>query len=713
MDLQAGHTSHVAELVYGRTVEQGPWGFSTKQDQFRKISVLWHRLWNFSSYDENSLIQPPSYEAEQQELRLLRLQRLQQVDLYGQLRQLLRDPNAEFKGKQEEVLKAIIQGSTPVLYVAGTGTGKSLTFLLPAYCTPDGVTVVITPFVALQEDLRQRCISLAIQCEVWSVDRAPTASVVLVTPESFVTPAFTSYINRLSVRQRLDRVVLDECHTVLDSSYEFRPQLRNIGSFLQSTGAQKVFLTATLPPRDELEFQTLLHIEQERLITIRCSTIRANIQYSVRKANSTAEEDALGIQLARETTRHREGTTSRTKVIIYCQTVDRTTEIARKLGCKAYYSKADNNPAKNTIIQDWITTGGAIVATSALGAGIDIADIRLVIHIGLPRSLRDFVQESGRAGRDGLPSQSVVICREASASTTTTTTAVLPSQKWIGPEKEDILQYVQKSVCCRRTILSRVIDGRYDRTKCEEGEEKCDLCITHLRPTSGFSRLQKPQASSNTSTPTGNTQISSNLRIMEATIRQGQQNEINRTRETQGDIAKFKDLLEFYSYNCVICYNQAEEQSYDHEFCGKTVVITDSDDENDEEIDIQAGYYTIKDMVGRNQRLPRFWGCYFCGVPQSLCKKWELTREGGYRMDRSATCSYDGVIMQVVGYYYSMQLIDNRILDKAKEIARNCGISVRNGLKLEDFVRLRIRWGTLEANGLCILFFVCCKYIAK
>jgi len=147
---------------------------------------------------------------------------------------------------------------------------------------------------------------------------------------------------------------------------------------------------------------------------------------------------------------------------------------------------------KEAVIQDWVKRSGAIVATSALGVGLDIPDIRLVIHAGCPRSLRDFVQESGRGGRDGQTCKSIVISRLAGSKGSKG-----PSSKGCNnpgskgsrspgfnlaiPEEEDILDYIQDSVLCRRTILSRVIDGRMDRTSCEGDEALCDLCIEKKR----------------------------------------------------------------------------------------------------------------------------------------------------------------------------------------------------------------------------------------
>ncbi|KAK5651006.1 hypothetical protein OQA88_2932, partial [Cercophora sp. LCS_1] len=260
LDLQAGHSSYTAGMVYGREIEQGNTGLAVRQEQFRKVSILWHRFFGFGSYDVGQGRKPRQelFEAERYAVRQRRLDRLQQINLKGCLQQLLWNPEAEFRGNQQAVLEAVIRGQTPILQITGTGGGKSLTFLLPAYGADEGTTVVIVPFVVLQEDIQARCRIMGIACEIWLAQEVQVVPVLLVLPESFVTKGFADFLNRLSVRYQLDRIVLDECHTVLDASYDFRPDLRAIGPVLNLVGAQLVFLTATMPPRDEEEFWTTL-----------------------------------------------------------------------------------------------------------------------------------------------------------------------------------------------------------------------------------------------------------------------------------------------------------------------------------------------------------------------------------------------------------------------------------------------------------------------
>jgi superfamily II DNA helicase RecQ len=105
--------------------------------------------------------------------------------------------------------------------------------------------------------------------------------VVFVTPESAVTKGFQLFVNRLQAQQQLDRIVVDECHTILDSERSFRPQLREVGSMIQESGVQAVFLTATLAPHDEDEFYYRMGLSPSRACMFRARTTRVNIRYRV------------------------------------------------------------------------------------------------------------------------------------------------------------------------------------------------------------------------------------------------------------------------------------------------------------------------------------------------------------------------------------------------------------------------------------------------
>jgi len=176
------------------------------------------------------------------------------VNIYSKLKELI-GQKAEFCSLQEKTIHAIMTGQSPIVSVMATGEGKSLLFMLPAYCVSRGTTVVIIPLCSLQEDLERRCRDARIECVQWDSRRPhETASIILVTPESAITKTFSTFINRLRSTYQLDRIVIDECYVVLDSGSDFRPKLRALGAEMVQIGTQLIFLTATLPPQDEEDF---------------------------------------------------------------------------------------------------------------------------------------------------------------------------------------------------------------------------------------------------------------------------------------------------------------------------------------------------------------------------------------------------------------------------------------------------------------------------
>ncbi|RTE68127.1 hypothetical protein BHE90_017496, partial [Fusarium euwallaceae] len=204
----------------------------------------------------------------------------------------------------EPVIRAVARGEWPIVQITPTGGGKSLTFMLPAYCTPDGVTVVITPLVSLQDDMAARCAKMGIDAYAWrssGVQRA--ASLVFVTPESAVSKGFRAFVERMQGQEKLDRVVVDECHTALQYSKTFRPQIGRLGQTLQDFGVPVVCLTATLKPTQERAFFQAMKFVPERVRMFREATTRPNIQYRVDVIED--EEGSRGRQATANTGRRR------------------------------------------------------------------------------------------------------------------------------------------------------------------------------------------------------------------------------------------------------------------------------------------------------------------------------------------------------------------------------------------------------------------------
>ena len=155
------------------------------------------------------------------------------------------DPTMQFRGVQGAAIEAIQRGVSRVVVVMPTGGGKSILFILPAWVGQrGGLTVVVVPLISLRIDLHRRCEAAGISCVEWESHRYPDhAAIVFVTPEAVFTDEFVSFLNRQRDNMRLDRIVIDECHVMLNTSDKFRPRLQQLGQMHQF-GAQIVFLTA-------------------------------------------------------------------------------------------------------------------------------------------------------------------------------------------------------------------------------------------------------------------------------------------------------------------------------------------------------------------------------------------------------------------------------------------------------------------------------------
>jgi hypothetical protein len=172
--------------------------------------------------------------AQQEKQALQRWSALAAADLKPEFRRLAGRADAEYRGKQEECLRAIVQRRLRVLAVMATGTGKSMLFMLPASLSLGAVTVVIAPLNALRDSLQYRCDELGIPCAKWDGRRPPYwARIVLVTPEGAVTKAFSRFI--------------DECHVLLESNATWQLDVLKLTEMTEK-GTQVIYLTATLPP---------------------------------------------------------------------------------------------------------------------------------------------------------------------------------------------------------------------------------------------------------------------------------------------------------------------------------------------------------------------------------------------------------------------------------------------------------------------------------
>jgi superfamily II DNA helicase RecQ len=214
--------------------------------------------------------------------------------------------------------------------VMPTGGGKSLLFMLPAFAEQGGTTVVVVPLIALRGDMKRRCQKLGISCVEWESRHPPdAAAVVLVTPESAVGEAFTTFLNRLQATRQLDRIVIDECHVVLNRQHTFRKQMQQLGR-LVAAETQIVMLTATLPPSEEGELFRRMRFDPEQVKMFRAPTARTNVAYHVVKIGQRAKkqevEATVLAMVRRKLRKYKTG-----KIVVYGNSVAKVKALAEKL----------------------------------------------------------------------------------------------------------------------------------------------------------------------------------------------------------------------------------------------------------------------------------------------------------------------------------------------------------------------------------------------
>ncbi|KAG6283021.1 hypothetical protein E4U09_000445 [Claviceps aff. purpurea] len=261
--------------------------------------------------------------------------------------------------------------------------------------------------------------------------------------------------------------------------------MSELGDIVRQVQTQTVWLTATLPPDLEADFIKRNALHKPHIV--RESTNRKNIQYKLqayRGAGGLLTEIVALVQKLSDTISsaskgddgHETLAGGRmARIIIYCGTKQLMNKIAVKLGCRTYTGDRDlmSDEDKKAAINEWLGPNGspAIVATSALGVGFDYPFVRWVIHAGPPRRLTDFSQESGRAGRDGRPAQSIVFLSAAWQPNSDQ-----PPQDL----DEELMQLYLEGKNCLRAVMSQYLDAVSDWRWCMQNEDElCSVCPRH------------------------------------------------------------------------------------------------------------------------------------------------------------------------------------------------------------------------------------------
>ena len=252
-----------------------------------RASTLWQDFWGVGTIlkaTKHAKGDPESHLAKRIAMGVYRPRKPWSSEaLLGGLQKLYGNVEVDWQSnEQREALVTIMSWTEQIVAVLPTGAGKSLLFMLPCTLPDAGVTVLVVPLVSLYGDMLRRVRAMKIDHLEWQPGEDREAALILVSAEAVSTKDFMEYARRLIAQQRLDRIVIDECHLTVIAA-EYRPSIIDL-TLIRSLRTQFVYLTATLPPsmRAEFEERNYLH----RPTVIRASSNRANIFYMVRKVDA-------------------------------------------------------------------------------------------------------------------------------------------------------------------------------------------------------------------------------------------------------------------------------------------------------------------------------------------------------------------------------------------------------------------------------------------
>lgn len=380
----------------------------------------------------------------------------------------------DFRPLQKEIIENILEKKDTFVLMP-TGSGKSMCYQLPSLML-EGITLVISPLIALMKDqvdaltangIPAAAITSALDYEEIDIIKNNAQKnrlkILYVAPERIATETFREFLKSLNI----SLLAIDEAHCISEWGHDFRPEYRNIKNLRSDFPSLPIVaLTATATEKVKTDICTQLQLKDPKVFI--SSFNRANLSYTIIPKNNSFETLLNLIQ-----------NKSEQSTIIYCFSRKGTEKLAKQLKKNnlqaAAYHAGLKSETRTKIQENFIKDKTQIiVATIAFGMGINKPDVRLIVHYDLPKTIENYYQETGRAGRDGLPAECVLfysygdkIKQEFFINQISDET-----EKKNAKIKLDTMIKFAENTGCRRKFLLNYFDEQWEETNCKN----CDNC---------------------------------------------------------------------------------------------------------------------------------------------------------------------------------------------------------------------------------------------